>query len=158
MRILLIEYSYIGSKKGCGGCLLRSQCTRNKLGRSVHRHARKEELDYMLTIAKSPQAKKDIKTRKHLMERSYARSARYNFDRARWRGLGKVAIQEYLISAIQNIMVLIRYIKNPTRGVLTRISTETIKQLSSLNVRYVSLVFLWILRPKLNIAQIRVWV
>jgi predicted RecB family nuclease len=129
-----------------------------KLGRSVHRHARKEKLDYMLTIAKNPQAKKDIKTRKHLMERSYARSTRYNFDRARWRGLGKVTIQEYLVSAIQNIMALIRYVKNPTRGVLTGISIETIKQISSLNGRYVSLVFSWILKPKLNFARIRVWV
>ena len=149
---------YIGSKKGCGGCLLKPQCTRNKLGRSVHRHVRKEELDYMFTLAKSPQAKKDIKTRKHLMERSYARSTRYNFDRARWRGLGKVTIREYLVSAIQNIMALIRYVKNPPRGVLTGISIETIKQLSSFNGRYVSLVFSWTLRPKLSFARSRVWV
>ena len=34
------------------------------------------------------------------------RSTRFGFDRARWRGLWKVAIQEYLVSAIQNIETL----------------------------------------------------
>jgi phenylalanyl-tRNA synthetase beta subunit len=43
------------------------------------------------------------------MERSYARGTRYGFDRARWRGLWRVQIQEYLISAVQNIQVLLRY-------------------------------------------------
>jgi hypothetical protein len=43
------------------------------------------------------------------MERSYARGTWYGFDRARWRGLWRVQIQEYLISAVQNIQVLLRY-------------------------------------------------
>jgi hypothetical protein len=43
------------------------------------------------------------------MERSFARGTRYGFDRARWRGLWRVQIQEYLISAVQNIQVLLRY-------------------------------------------------
>jgi hypothetical protein len=43
------------------------------------------------------------------MERSFARGTRYGFDRARWRGLWRVQIQEYLISAVQNIDVLLRY-------------------------------------------------
>ncbi len=34
---------------------------------------------------------------------------RYGYDRARWRGLWRVQIQEYLISAVQNIEVLLRY-------------------------------------------------
>ena len=41
----------------------------------------------------------------------------YGFDRARWRGLWKVAIQEYLVSAIQNIETLLRYGRKPTKGV-----------------------------------------
>jgi hypothetical protein len=43
------------------------------------------------------------------MERSYARGTRFGYDRARWRGLWRVQIQEYLISAVQNIEVLLRY-------------------------------------------------
>jgi hypothetical protein len=74
----------------------------------------------MLFITKSYKARRDIKTRQYLMERSYARSVRYGFDRARWRGLWKIDIQEYLICAIQNIEVLIRHVKKPLKGVMAK--------------------------------------
>jgi len=112
-----IEYG--ASKKDCGACALRSGCTRSKGFRSVQRHARQEELDHMLALTKTYAAKTDLKTRQQLMERSYARSTRFGFDRARWRGLWRVAIQEYLVSAIQNIEILIRYGRKPTKGVRT---------------------------------------
>jgi len=70
---------------------------------------RQEELDRMREASRSAKAKRDIKMRQHLMERSYARGTRYGFDRARWRGRWRVQIQEYLISAVQNIEVLLRY-------------------------------------------------
>jgi len=99
---------YAAPKKVCRTCRLKDECTRNKTGgRSVQRHARKEELDEMLGNTQNPSAKRDIKTRQHLMERSFARSVRYSFDRARWRGLWRVAIQEYLVCTLQNIMTLI---------------------------------------------------
>jgi hypothetical protein len=43
------------------------------------------------------------------MERSYARGVRYGYDRARGRGLWRVQIQEYLIGAVQNLQVLLKY-------------------------------------------------
>lgn len=98
---------YAAPKKACLGCRLREQCTKNKSGRTIKRHLRQEELDMMREASRSAQSKRDIKTRQHLMERSFARATRYNFDRARWRGLWKMRIQEYLICAIQNIQVLI---------------------------------------------------
>lgn len=110
---------YAASKKDCQACSLRDQCTRDKNGRSVQRHVRKEDLDYMLAIALTPEAKRDLKRRQHGMERSFARSVRFGFDRARWRGLWKVAIQEHLVSAIQNIGTLIRLVRRPTKGVIT---------------------------------------
>jgi len=64
------------------------------------------------------EARRDLGTRQHCMERSYARSTRYGFDRARWRGLWKVAIQEYLICTIQNIETLIRHMGRPVKTVL----------------------------------------
>ena len=33
----------------------------------------------------------------------------FGFDRARWKGLWRVKIQEYLIAVVQNIEVLLRY-------------------------------------------------
>jgi len=49
------------------------------------------------------------------MERSFARAKRYGYDRARWRGLGRMRIQEYLTCAIQNIQVLVKYGSMPKR-------------------------------------------
>lgn len=67
----------------------------------------------MIKQANNRGSKKDIKTRQHLMERSYARSTRYGYKRARWRRLWRVQIQEYLTASIQNIMVLLRNVKEP---------------------------------------------
>ena len=47
------------------------------------------------------------------MERSFARAKRYGYDRARWRGLWRVRIQEYLTAAIQNIQILLKYGTDP---------------------------------------------
>ena len=100
---------YAAPKKICAACDLREQCTKNKSGRTIKRHLRQEELGRMREASRSAKAKRDIKMRQHLMERSYARGTRYGFDRARWRGLWRVQIQEYLISAVQNIQLLLRY-------------------------------------------------
>ena len=109
---------YAASKKTCAICALREQCTKNKSGRTIKRHLRQEELDRMREASRSAKAKRDIKTRQHLMERSFARGTRYGFDRARWRGLWRVQIQEYLISAIQNIQVLLKYGHKPKKRLL----------------------------------------
>lgn len=108
---------YAASRRDCRVCELRTECTRNKTGRTVKRHLRQEELDYMRALAGTTISKNDIKTRQHLMERSFARSKRYGFDRARWRGLWRVRIQEYLTSAIQNIQILLRYGTDPRKAV-----------------------------------------
>jgi transposase len=106
---------YAASKKDCGVCVLRAECTRSKTVRTVKRHLRQEELDYMRALAGSTLSKDDIKTRQHLMERSFARAKRYGFGRARWRGLWRVRIQEYLTAAIQNIQILLRYGTDPRK-------------------------------------------
>jgi transposase len=100
---------YAAPRKTCAVCHLREQCTQNKSGRTIKRHLRQEELNRMREASRSAEARRDIKMRQHLMERSYARGTRYGFDRARWRGLWRVQIQEYLVSAAQNIQVLLRY-------------------------------------------------
>jgi transposase len=108
---------YMASRKDCRSCSLRPRCTRNALARSVQRHRSQAVIDDAVKILKSWSAKTDLATRKHLMERSFARATRYTFDRARWRGLCKVTIQEYLIATIQNIETLIRLVRKPTKGV-----------------------------------------
>ncbi len=125
---------YAASKKDCAVCELMSRCTRNKNGRTVKRHFRHEVLERMREAAGSAMSKRDIRTRQHLMERSFAHATRYGFKRSRWRRLWRVAIQEYLTAAIQNIEKLIRYGRNPKKGAAvaapyTGWRKDTLKQL-----------------------------
>ena len=121
---------YAAPKKACAACEIREQCTRNKSGRTIKRHLRQEELDRMRETSRSAWAKRDIKTRQHLMERSFARGTWYGFDRARWRRLWRVQIQQYLIAAVQNIDILLRLGEHPKKGLLVRVNQviEGIKQ------------------------------
>jgi transposase len=113
---------YAAPKKVCAACHLREQCTKNKSGRTIKRHLRQEELDWMREASRSSEARRDIKTRQHLMERSFARGTWYGFDRARWRRLWRVKIQEYLIAAIQNIEVLLRYGEQPKKSLWVKVN------------------------------------
>jgi hypothetical protein len=137
---------YAASRKDCRVCKLRSQCTRNKAGRTVKRHLRQEEINYMRTIAKSKLSEIDIKTRQHLMERSFARSVRYGFGRARWR----VRIQEYHTAAIQNMQILMRYGNDPRRAV-TKVKESMYEKLSSLTENTERFLVEIIFRIKANI-------
>ena len=121
-------FEYKCSAKVCLSCHLVSLCTASKSGRSLKRHRRQYELDKMRNVAMSQASQKDIHTRQHLMERSFARATRYGFKRARWRRLWRVRIQEYLTSAIQNIMVLLSYGKE--RGVAKAFTLPLTKKLS----------------------------
>ncbi len=125
---------YAASKSDCSVCVLMPQCTKNKAGRTLKRHLRQEELDYMRALAGTRVSKNDIRTRQHLMERSFARAKRYGFDRARWRGLWRVRIQEYLISAIQNIQILVKYGTDPRIAVaVARMDKEFDRKITSLS-------------------------
>jgi transposase len=108
---------YRARKKDCRSCPRGPQCTRSPSGRAVHRHLYGDALDVMLQEAATPAARQDLAMRTHLMERSFARGTRYGFDRARWRGLWRVSIQEYLTCAVQNIQVLINALRPVRRGV-----------------------------------------
>jgi transposase len=111
---------YGAPKKVCAACQLREQCTKNKSGRTIKRHLRQDVLERMREISRSANARYDIKKRQHLMERSFARGTRYGFDQARWRGLWRMRVQEYLTCAIQNIQVLIAHVAKPKKAVAAR--------------------------------------
>lgn len=112
---------YAAPRKVCAACQLREQCTKNKSGRTIKRHLRQDVLDRMRAISRSANARYDIKTRQHLMERSFAKSTRYGFDQARWRGLWRMKIQEYLTCAIQNVQVLIAHASKPKKAAAVRL-------------------------------------
>ncbi len=105
------KWEYISSKRDCDKCLLRNKCTTSKSGiRTIHRHKRQEELDEMRAEASSPNSKRDLKKRWSLMERSFADGSNlHGLKKARWRGHFHVQIQNYMISAVQNIRILIEH-------------------------------------------------
>lgn len=97
------------SDKVCSACSLKAQCTTSKSGRTVHRDYRQEVLDAMRGKARSAEARADLKVRQFWMEGSFGNATRYGFKRARWRGLERVRIQDYLIASVQNMMILIEH-------------------------------------------------
>jgi transposase len=101
------HYEYKAPQGACTACSLKPRCTAAKDGRTLKRHERQEDLDRMLREARTSRSRGDLKTRQHLSERSFARSTRYGYKRARWRRLWRVKIQDFLIATVQNILVLV---------------------------------------------------
>ena len=103
------QYVYRASKEVCDGCEMRARCTRSREGRILKRYLRQGDLDRMYEATRSREARRDIKKRQDLSERSFAWSTRYGYKRARWRRLWRMEIQDFLIAAVQNISILIRH-------------------------------------------------
>ncbi len=118
------HFEYAATAGTCNSCQLKKRCTKAKSGRTLKRHLRQDDLDSMLKQASSPESKKDIRTRQHLMERTFAQATRYGFKRARWRRLWRVQIQEYMTAAIQNIKILLKDVKEPATALEMRVATE----------------------------------
>jgi IS5 family transposase len=131
-----IDYS--ASRKDCAHCELRPQCTRNKRARTLKRHLRQDALDQMRGLSRTAASKRDIRTRKHLMERTFAHATRYGFDRARWRGLWRVSIQEYITAAIQNIQKLIKYGQNPRRNLAVEVPLDRQENVSVIYIHFMN--------------------
>lgn len=138
-------YEYRASPKSCVCCQLREKCTRAKDGRSLKRHIRQSELDSMLKVANSRESKQDIRTRKHLSERSFAQATRYGYKRARWRRLWRMEIQDFLIAAVQNIQILIKQTETrvaKAAKVATEYPKTSYNRTNSLLLSWFSLIFI----------------
>jgi len=101
-------FRYSAPAKACRDCVARDLCTDGKLGRTLDRPARMEILDRATVRISSPAGQAHRKRRTWMMEGSFAQSVRFGYKRARWRGLDKMTIQDYLVSAVQNMLLLIR--------------------------------------------------
>lgn len=113
---------YAARADDCNACELKSQCTRSATGRTIQRYDRQNDLEEMRAMAKTQKGKQDLKTRQHLMERSFAYAVPLGFKRARWRRLWRVQIQEYLTASIQNIKRMIQYLKKSTHSVALKVA------------------------------------
>ena len=118
-------YEYRPKRGTCSGCRLREFCTRDQNGRTLKRYAGQELLDKARQQSHSPQARSDRKRRQWFQERNFAEAAvQHGFKRARWRGLWRQSIQDYLIAAIQNLRIIAKNRKHLllalTRALLAR--------------------------------------
>lgn len=104
----LIEYR-IEQASLCANCQMRAQCTKSRTGRSVTRPLFSELVEAGREQANSQAAYNDRRRRKYLMEGSFADAANnHGFKRARWRGLWRQRIQDYLIAVVQNLRILMK--------------------------------------------------
>ena len=101
------HWEYRAARGVCAACPLRSECTRDKSGRTLKRHEHQELLDTARAQSHSQAARADRKRRQWLGEMSFARGAvLHGMKRARWRRQWRQTIQDHLIAAVQNLKVL----------------------------------------------------
>ncbi len=115
---------YVAGTDVCLACSLKEQCTKAKTGRAVRRHVRQDALAMMYAHGRSKAAKRNLRIRQHLMERSFAQGVRFGMKKARWRRLWRVQIQEYLIASVQNIRILLNATKDRFRGIANKAKNQ----------------------------------
>jgi IS5 family transposase len=108
------RYRYQAGTGVCAACPGRGDCTNGKKGRLLSRNVGQEAVDWADTCLSPAQRRSLMKRRKVRAEGSFADAAnRHGYKRARWRGLGRVTIQNLLIATIQNVRKLLRYGNRP---------------------------------------------
>jgi transposase len=101
-------YRYMAPAKVCLSCPVRALCTTSKEGRSVNRPVRMPVLERATARVRTPEGKAHRKRRRWMMEGSFAHSVPRGYKRARARGLSNMRIQDYLVAAVQNLLILVR--------------------------------------------------
>lgn len=104
----------------CGVCPVRTFCTTSKNGRTIHRPIRMPILERATARVRTAEGKAHRKRRRWMMEGSFAHSVRLGYKRARARGLRNMQIQDYLVAAIQNLLILTRAKARTTLQTLSR--------------------------------------
>ena len=131
-------FQYKANKKVCNSCILKPACTKSKYGREVHRDLEEEYLEMGRAESKSDNGISDLKKRQHLMERSYANGKRFGYKRARWRGLWRVSIQQYLVASVQNLLKIMKYADDPRFARSMPIFSDLKRDLSKIFFRFLA--------------------
>jgi IS5 family transposase len=107
-------WTFYFTKGQCEGCALRERCSKSKRGRSVFVSAYREAHAEARARQDSPEFVEAQVTRLGI-ERTFAyQQRRARQDRARFRGLDRVAIQVYLCCFMVNLVRIARSVQ-PTR-------------------------------------------
>jgi len=133
---------YAAGAKVCGPCPLRSRCTGSPF-RTITRHRRERELQRLRELTCNDAGKRDLRRRKHLMERSFAAGTRHGVKRSRWRRLWRAEIHELLVAIAQNVAIIVRHrTRNPRTQVAAalalamRFAAELLRTESFLQINY----------------------
>lgn len=103
---------YAADRQTCQKCEHFTKCVSGKKsGRSIYRNPNAEYWQWADRCLTRQQRSRLMSRRRYKSEGSFADAANnHGFKRARWRGLTKMKIQNLLISAIQNLRKLLRYV------------------------------------------------
>lgn len=94
----------------CARCPLQKQCTQSAHGRTLTRPWEADLVEAGQEQARSPAGRAHRRRRRYRMEGSFADGANnHGLKRARWRGLQRQSIQDYLIAVAQNVRLLLRH-------------------------------------------------
>jgi transposase len=99
---------YGAQASACKTCSVRAQCTSARGGRMVQRPVRVEILERARVRMRTERGREQKKLRRWMMEGSFAHSVRLGYKRARARGQRNMQIQDYLVAAVQNLLILVR--------------------------------------------------
>ena len=105
------DIRYRAERQICENCRYISHCVNSKVnGRSIRRKVGTEYAEWADSCFSKKQRNRLLTKRKCKAEGSFADATNnHGFKRARWRGIKKMAIQNFMIAAIQNLRKLLRY-------------------------------------------------
>jgi hypothetical protein len=109
-------YTYIGTRKRCGACALRAQCTSAAFrSLAIHMH---EPVRRARELANTPEFAQAQRQRKKVEALFAELKNQIGLRRLRLRRLKFVREQFFLAAAAQNIKRLVRFLNQPTTPVL----------------------------------------
>jgi transposase len=110
-------YAYIGTRKRCGECALKSQCTSGAF-RFLAIHMAESARKWARELANTPEFAEAQRQRKKVEALFAELKNQIGLRRLRLRRLKFVREQFFLAAAAQNIKRLVRFLSQPTRPVL----------------------------------------
>jgi len=103
------SYVYRGTTKVCAACPVRTACTTNKRGRTIHRSFFQEELVQAAALRETPAYHKAMRKRQVWIEPMFGEAKQWHgLRRFRLRRLWRVNIEALLIASVQNLKRLLK--------------------------------------------------
>jgi hypothetical protein len=103
------SYIYRGKTKICNACPVKTACTTNKRGRTIHRSFYQDELDRAAELREMAAYHKAMRKRQVWVEPMFGEAEQWHgLRRFRLRRLWRVNIESLMIASVQNIKRLLK--------------------------------------------------